>query len=200
MSTTATRMPLATAERAAEEFRRFIAPMCDRVEIAGSIRRRRDTVGDVEILAIPKLVTRAVPMFEDLDGDPTVDALDQLLTDMAATSTGLRKRMDSAGRPCWGPRHKLLWWGDAPIDLYTARPETFGLAFAIRTGPAPFSHRLVTPRNMRTREGLVGLLPVHLKVKDGLRHRSDDELIPTPEEIDVWRALGLRWIEPEDRR
>ena len=34
-----------------------LAPVCERIEIAGSIRRKKPTIGDVEIVCIPKLVT-----------------------------------------------------------------------------------------------------------------------------------------------
>src|SRR5262245_52210103 len=53
---TATRMPLTEAVPIAENVYRILAPSCDRITIAGSIRRQRPTIGDVEILCIPRQV------------------------------------------------------------------------------------------------------------------------------------------------
>lgn len=45
---TATRIPLAQAVPLAEAACQVLAPFCDRVEIAGSIRRRRSHVNDCD--------------------------------------------------------------------------------------------------------------------------------------------------------
>ena len=51
---------LPTATSLCEE----LADACDRLEIAGSIRREKKEVGDIEIVAIP---IRPVDMFGDVD-------------------------------------------------------------------------------------------------------------------------------------
>ncbi len=38
----------------AEKVKAQLAPHCERIEIAGSIRRKKPDVGDIEIVAIPK--------------------------------------------------------------------------------------------------------------------------------------------------
>jgi DNA polymerase/3'-5' exonuclease PolX len=40
----------------AERTRAALAPYCDRIEIAGSIRRRNPSVKDIELVAIPRQV------------------------------------------------------------------------------------------------------------------------------------------------
>jgi DNA polymerase/3'-5' exonuclease PolX len=50
-------MNLHTAQPIADRVRDLLAPHCDRIEIAGSIRRQKADVGDIEIVAIPKTVT-----------------------------------------------------------------------------------------------------------------------------------------------
>jgi DNA polymerase/3'-5' exonuclease PolX len=47
----------------AEQARAALAPSCHRIEIAGSIRRRRPQVKDIELVAIPKQV--ATGLFGD---------------------------------------------------------------------------------------------------------------------------------------
>jgi len=48
-------IPLATGQKIAEKVAGELAPFCDRIAIAGSIRRQRPMVGDVDIVALPKI-------------------------------------------------------------------------------------------------------------------------------------------------
>ena len=48
-----THRPLAEALEVANHIQSALAPHCARVEIAGSIRRRRPSIGDVEIVCLP---------------------------------------------------------------------------------------------------------------------------------------------------
>jgi DNA polymerase/3'-5' exonuclease PolX len=50
------RIPLARAVSIAETTRAALAPHCERIAIAGSVRRRRSFVGDIELVCIPRLV------------------------------------------------------------------------------------------------------------------------------------------------
>jgi len=80
------------------------------------------------------------------------------------------------------------------VDLFSVLPPAqWGVIMMIRTGPAEFSRRLVTPR------GSGGLLPDGLRVRDGAIW-DGEHAIATPEEDDVWRVLGLAPVAPEDRR
>jgi len=47
-------MELEKAKAIAEQIRVLLRPACNRIEIAGSIRRRKPEVGDIELLCIPK--------------------------------------------------------------------------------------------------------------------------------------------------
>ena len=66
------RIPLNKAIAISEEFIALISDACERVEVAGSIRRRSGSVGDVEICCIPKLEP-------DLFGDEGDSLLDYLI-------------------------------------------------------------------------------------------------------------------------
>ena len=68
--------PLTEAQNIAEKLVDKLRPACERIEIAGSIRRQKAEIGDIEIVAIPKyLATR------NLFGDPVneISLIDQLL-------------------------------------------------------------------------------------------------------------------------
>lgn len=81
------------------------------------------------------------------------------------------------------------------LDLFIVRPETWGVQFVIRTGPAEFSKKCVTARSWG------GWLPDFMKVEDGLLwDMRDKSTIPTPKEVDFFYAIGLPWIEPGERQ
>ena len=169
-----TKMPYAQALGLAEKFITQIRPMCDRVEIAGSLRRKKDQVGDIEIVCIPKIV-KAPDMFGYAISSRPIDEI------------GARFKLVKNG-----PNYKQLDMGSYHIDLFITTPAQWGVIFTIRTGSADFSHWLVTPRSKG------GGCPSYLKVKDG---RIDDghKYIATPEEQDVFTVMGIPYIEPEKR-
>jgi DNA polymerase/3'-5' exonuclease PolX len=207
-------MPFAEAYVIATHFADLIRDTTDRLVIAGSLRRRTNTVGDVELVCLPKIETvRSVTpgLFEDVVTECQVDRLHERM-EALLTDGIVSKRPRSDGALFWGPRAKYLVFEGAPVDLFcvvndwrtkeapTAQPDRWGLILAIRTGPWQFSNQLVTPRSQRTREGGVGLLPDHLRVQEGwLTYRTSGERIATPEEESVFELLGLRWREPEER-
>ena len=47
------KIELAEAHRLAEKIVALVSPAMDRVEIAGSIRRKKPVVGDIELVGIP---------------------------------------------------------------------------------------------------------------------------------------------------
>jgi DNA polymerase/3'-5' exonuclease PolX len=51
-----TQRPLPDAERIAAAIVADLAPYCDRIQVAGSVRRRKEFVGDIELVAIPRYV------------------------------------------------------------------------------------------------------------------------------------------------
>lgn len=185
-----TRVPLAEAEALARQVVIMLGDDCHRIEVAGSIRRRRPDVGDVEIVCVPRLEPVAVGLFGD-PGEP-LNALDATCRDLLAEGS-LEHRPDVNGRPAFGPRFKRLRYDGIALDLFSVlEPAQWGVILAIRTGPAEFSQRLVTTRSKG------GFLPNWLKVRDGAIW-SGDEPIATPEERDVFALLGLDWIPPERR-
>ena len=48
------RFPLVLAVPMASELVKVLSPFCERIQVAGSIRRRQQQVGDIELVVIPK--------------------------------------------------------------------------------------------------------------------------------------------------
>ena len=112
-------MKLHEAIKIAECAKAQLEPYCDRIEIAGSIRRRKADVGDIEIVAIPHPYD--VGLFASGIA-PIVEAW-----------PGVRGNL-----PCKYTQRTLP--EGIKLDLFFVTPDNWGLIFAIRTGSANFSH------------------------------------------------------------
>ena len=111
-------MELKRARAIAEKLVETMAPYCERIEIAGSIRREKAEVGDIELVAIPN------------------DFADAMLPELLP---GARFIKD-------GPRYKQIALPEGiNLDLFLVRPPAqWGVIFLLRTGPADFSQQAVT--------------------------------------------------------
>lgn len=171
-----TKLPLAAADALALQMIERLRPYCRRIEAAGSIKRRKPEIGDVELIA--------APLFEhDLFGNPTEN---HMLNGVDWEWFGRIVKN--------GPKYKQVELHEgATLDLFIVTPPAqWGVLSLIRTGSAEFSHRFVTSKQQG------GLLPSYLKVKDGAIW-SNNHIILTPEESDVFDLAGVPWIEPEKR-
>jgi DNA polymerase/3'-5' exonuclease PolX len=186
---TGTRVPLVEAELVAVALASTLMPACERIQVAGSVRRQRPDVGDVELVAVPRIETEPDGMF----GERSINRLTERLDMLLAAGTLASHPTD----PKRGERYsKLLDAGSGlQVDLFSARPATFGLIFLIRTGPAAYSERFVTDLRRRG-----------LHVAGGELHRGglgcgayECEVVPTPEEADVFAAAGWPFAKPELR-
>lgn len=179
------RMPYETALEIAKRWAKVLEPFCRRVEIAGSIRRKRPEVGDIEIVCQPFEDT--VVTQPDLFGQPR----GVLRTPVLGEAQLMTLARENGAR--WvkgGLRYVKLELGEGcALDLFMVRPPAqFGLIYLIRTGPAAFSEYMVTrPKQMG------------MKVEHGALWQRYAGIVPTPEEKDVFRVLKVKYIKPEDR-
>jgi DNA polymerase/3'-5' exonuclease PolX len=169
--------PLDRALPIAETIVKFIRPVCSRVEIAGSIRREKSEVSDIEIVAIPNY---------------SVDLFGTQFYSAAVVGEVLRNcgfKMDKDGE-----NYKKFFYvsGQIWVDLFLTTPEQWGLIFMLRTGSSDFSRLMVTSRQQG------GYMPSYLKVKEG-RVWTAYNVIETPEEINVFNAWDMEFVEPKDR-
>lgn len=197
---TGTRVPYAQAAEAAHFLVVLLRDYCERIEVAGSIRRLRNDVGDIELVAIPKIETEPDGMFGERQVNRLTQKLDALLLDQAWIKP-------HPTDPKRGKRYSKVIDCETgmQLDLFSATPSTFGLIYLIRTGPASYSQRFVTDLH---RAGF--------HVSGGTLHRgsgsSDRDgwhpplgcpttcpVRPTPEEADVFDAAGWQFVAPELR-
>lgn len=160
-------MNLQQALGIAEKVKALLAPYCERIEIAGSIRRKKPDVKDIEIVAIPKPYDTG--LFE------------------SGIATVVNQWQKVKGElPCKYTQ-RILPEG-IKLDLFFAEPGNWGLIYAIRTGSADYSHKILATE----------------WVKNGYKSEggylvANGKQISVPEEVDLFRRISVPYIAPELR-
>lgn len=168
---TAIKQPYSKVYPIARKVADGLSVACTRIELAGSLRRQKDIIGDIEIVAIP-------------DGDSLYDLLDKKLSDGVIAHLPKKR---------WGLKLRSFLFAGFQFDVFIQPdPATFGVNMMIRTGSSEFSHKMVTRRDMG------GWMPDHYQVEDARVWRNDKAL-ETPEETDVFALWRMDYVEPERR-
>ena len=143
-------------------------PGCERCEHAGSLRRFRESIGDIDVLAA---ATDSGPLMAALIALPEV-------TEVVArgdTKTSVRV---STGHPAQG--------GSIQVDLRVIPAESWGAALQYFTGSQ--AHNIAT-REIAVRK--------KLKLSEyGLFEADSGELIVSKTEEEVYARLGMAWLPP----
>ena len=178
-----TKRPLPDAERIAAAIVADLAPSCARIQVAGSVRRRKEVVGDIEIVAIPRYAPAG------LFGDCTINLLWEHLH--ASDAYRFTKEDHPADRyyQLALPRH-----AGVQLDLFLAQPDNWGLTLLVRTGSAGFSTAMLA--RWKWLQGIGRDQPGSV---DGRHMTHDGHVVPTPEEETVFRLLGMQPVPPERR-
>jgi DNA polymerase/3'-5' exonuclease PolX len=183
---TGSKIPLEQADLEAAAFARLIGSACARHEVAGSVRRRKSLVGDIEHVCIGRKVeaTAAGVMFVD-----EVDALLVRLDDLVADGT-IEKQIKSDGKTRWGERYRACLYRGVPHEVWMGTEHNWGCLLAIRTGPAELSEELVTRIKRR------GVLRQH---EGYLVYQKTGDRYPCETEEKFFAAAGMACVEPERR-
>jgi len=169
------RYRLADAEKLVEplvEHLRGLAGV-QRIEVAGSYRRRRETVGDVDLLVIAQEAEQVMERFTSYQGVRHVELA-------GATKATV-----------------VLTWG-LQVDLRLLPPESYGAALQYFTGSKEHNVKLrkrAGARGLSISEYGVVRVPEGSDTVDA----GPGELVAGQDEADVYAAVGLPWIAPELR-
>lgn len=193
------RLPLSIARTVAEHLDQVLRPGCERIEIAGSIRRQKPDVGDIELVAIPRIdeLPGQLDLFGGRQSGGVLNHLDTILDTLTDEHKISRQPPPGINKPpAWGPNYKKFWlvadiFQDKPrwlqVDLFLATRDNWGAIFCIRTGPSDFSTALVTHLLHHT----------PYRQQDGVLIRQDTgTVVPVLEEADYFRLAGVVWVEP----
>lgn len=191
-------MKLEEARNIALEVYYQLKPHCERIKIAGSIRRKRPVVGDIEIVCQPSVTyvqAGQVGLFSDA---PTVPQVSE-------TFIGIVNQWHKIKGEPFG-RYTQRWHpNEIKLDIFMPAPHDFFRILAMRTGSADFSHKVLA--SSWTQKGWVG-------TRDGLRRQDECDfkgnkwvcLKSNPKLPPVWESekhffewLGLPYLLPEER-
>jgi len=177
--------PIDELRPVAEDLVARLRPACERIEIAGSIRRNRPQVGDIEIVAIPRFDDRPraaqATLFEP-ERPPRSERVSRLWEAVDALGVAYAKR---------GPVYRQISWRGVRVDLYTCERGNWGWILFHRTGPGYLRAKIGSMLVAR------GFAAVDGWIWDA-RGLSIDR-VETPEEEDVFRLLGIPPLTPDRR-
>ena len=189
----------------AKKFVQFLERHCTRIIIAGSLRRQKQLVSDIEILFISKITSAPDP--QDLFGDRRIQVSAAGIAIGALLVSGvIEKRLNSRGSETWGPQNKLgrHVYSGIPVDLFETTEEKWWNALVLRTGPAERKDA-----NGRIIGGNVAIASAAKRIGwswhaygsgftrgDG---KSSIDRVVVKSEQDVFQHVGLPYQEPKDR-
>ncbi len=151
---------------------------CDRIEIAGSIRRKRKFCHDIDLVCIPSNQGQFIYQLQQL----------------GKVKVGGQKliRVDLNEHPGF------------PLDIYIATPETWATLLLIRTGSKEHNIRLcklAQQKGMKLHADGSGLFRLGGMVATGDAADGDREeiRIAGDTEESIFQALGIPYLPPEKR-
>jgi len=170
-------MELALAKAIAEQLKARLELCCHRIEIAGSIRRRKPFPGDIELLCVPKFIGE-------------VDQLDKEIGALVFQGI-LDFRRNKLGSRVYGPKNKLMMHVPSGIgvDVFSTDERCWWVALVVRTGGATTNKRIAAAA---LRKGW------HLRAYgDGFD--TPDGHLHCGSEREVFELVGLPYREPWGR-
>jgi DNA polymerase (family 10) len=161
---------------------------CQQICIAGSLRRRKVDVGDIEILYVPRMAQVHMPneLF------PRTSSLVDELFDQWLAQDFIRKRPNVNGDTTWGDKNKLAVHGHSwmPVDFFATTPDCWFVALVLRTGPKELNTKLAASA---LRRGM------QLHAYGVLEVTATGEVIIPRSEQEVFQRLGVPYREPAQR-
>ncbi len=156
----------------AERVKERLTPHCERIEIAGSIRRKKPEVKDIEIVAIP-LPYENNGMF---------------VSGIAEIVNGWQKVKGELGPECKYTQRVLP--EGIKLDLFFATKENWGWIYALRTGSSDYNFRYLEAMKRKGYRAVNGeilnqwLKPVIVGTEESFFDTIDLDFVP-PEHRNV---------------
>ncbi len=165
-------MELKEAKRLADKYSRILEPFCTRQEIAGSIRRKKPDVKDIELVVIPW----AYRLYE-------------FLTFNYPRTWRFKKK---------GQKYQQIALPEGiNLDLFVCTESTFAMNYLIRTGSAAWVHQFmkgIRVNGYYSKDAILREISMEC-CGDG----ENDTPVACQEEADVFKAVGIPWVDPERR-
>lgn len=182
--------PLGAAREAAAALVKLLQPACHQIAVAGSVRRGKAQVHDIDLVAWP--------IYEAMQ---SIDIFGVVLGTTHRTSELYRVlKASPAKHLAIGSRKIFFTWPhqflEIPVDVWLAEPdgENLGALLQMRTGPLELNRTLANRAADRR---------LHYKAGHGIYRLDADghcgERVDDGTEAGIFAALGLPCREPELR-
>lgn len=161
-----------------------------RVCIAGSLRRMKKEVGDIEIVYIPKIETG--PDRRDLFAHCEQNLTDNSIQRMMDAGI-LCMRLNVKNTPAWGAKNKLAIHleSDIPVDLFATTPTAWDNYLVCRTGSAELNRKICMEAQVRGWKW-------H-PYGSGFSNDKTGEEVLIKSEQEVFEFVGMKYLEPHER-
>lgn len=157
----------------AEYIKAELQPWCDRIEIVGSIRRGRPQVNDIDFVIRPKDKNAEGVKARCLRKSPQV------------LINGVQNFVFLVGH---NVQIDIFFARPTVRELFGRQPGNWGSLMVCRTGSKEFNIWMASQAKM---QGL------HWDPYQGVER--DGVMLPCEEEADVFKAIGVEWVNPERR-
>lgn len=159
-----------TARKVAEHLIFYLQAHCDFIQIAGSLRRGKSDVGDIELVVLPR---------------PTLlSHLDTLVNTGVAA-----KAIYPDGRTRWGQNYRGLLLEGLKCEIFVADQWNLGYIFALRTGPGDANTYIMRHCSWKH---------APYRARDGYWWHGENKLCIQTEQA-MFSLLGMKYLEPHER-
>jgi DNA polymerase/3'-5' exonuclease PolX len=154
------------------------------IQIVGSLRRRKQSVNDIDIIVIPKF---ELIKDDTLFGEPVKEnILDRKLSQLCLDGILILEANGAKIKRFSQKINNVM----VPIDLYIASELTWWTLLLIRTGSREHNIRLASKALNQS---------MHLKADGSGLLTSDNKLIKINSEEEIFQHLDLQFLPPEER-
>lgn len=176
-------MILSEAQAIADYWKEVFRPYCRKIEIAGSIRRQKPEVKDIELVCIPEEITT-----QDLF-DNTVKHRSPAFIEVFHDHAHMGYLEILKGSPNVGKYVQVrLTTKGINLDMFIVKESNWGFQLAIRTGSGDYSHHVLGAAWVsRGYHGFQG------------HPFKESKMIETPDEREFFNLIGVPYTEPKDR-
>ncbi|MEP7375558.1 MAG: hypothetical protein ABI675_19595 [Chitinophagaceae bacterium] len=193
-------MTLATAISYCTRILYLLTPHSERIDVAGSIRRQKAELGDIELVCIPKKTFNQTDLF---------GGGEWLISPEFESAIGIM--LDHVVKGNLSGRYmQFVVKGHVKVDLFMPVPEDYYRQLAIRTGSREYSNLVIA--HAWKRLGWVGAGDHGLRRREDCQEymsgdkpkwklvNADGELPPVwQSEEEFFQWLGLTWLDPRYR-
>lgn len=178
-----------------EELRERLSPHTTRIAYAGSLRRRKLSVGDIEVVFAPTVGANLLDLFAASNVDAELEL-------MLADGT-IAKRRNVKGSFAWGPENKLAVHtaSGIPIDFFATTEAHWHGYMVCRTGG--MQNNIIVATKARERgwkwNPYNGQLTRLARPRDEDGQPEDRQTHPIHSEQELYEFVGMQYLEPWQR-